>query len=74
MTSENNELEDIQKTLQEAFPAVDVELRRDLWPDMLRRLDARPQKVPWYDWALAGGLAGAMIFFPKLVVLLSYHL
>ena len=74
MRSENRELEDIQKTLQEAFPAVDVELRRDLWPDMLRRLDARPQKVPWYDWALAGGLAGAMVLFPKLVVLLAYHL
>lgn len=74
MRSENHDLGDIQKTLQEAFPAVDVELRRDLWPDMLRRLDARPQKVPWYDWALAGGLAAAMVLFPKLVVLLAYHL
>lgn len=74
MRSENHDLGDIQKTLQEAFPAVDVELRHDLWPDMLRRLDARPQKVPWYDWALAGGLAAAMVLFPKLVVLLAYHL
>lgn len=74
MRTGNHELEDIQKTLQEAFPAVDAELRRDLWPDLLRRLDARPQKVPWYDWALAGGLAGAMVLFPKLVLLLAYHL
>ena len=74
MTTENHELEEIQKALQEAFPAVDAELRRDLWPEMLRRLDTRPQKVPWYDWALAGGLAGAMVLFPKLVVLLVYHL
>lgn len=74
MTTENHELEKIQKALQKAFPAVDAELRRDLWPDMLRRLDARPQKVPWYDWALAGGLAASMVLFPKLVVLLAYHL
>lgn len=74
MTTENHELEEIQKTLQKAFPAVDAELRRDLWPEMLRRLDARPQKVPWYDWALACGLAVTMVLFPKLVVLLAYHL
>ena len=74
MRSENHELEDIQKTLQEAFPAVNVGLGRDLWPDMLRRLDARPQKVPWYDWALACGVAAAMILFPKLILLLAYHL
>lgn len=74
MRAENHELEEIQKALQEAFPAVDAELRRDLWPDMLRRLDAQPQKVPWYDWVLAGGVAGTMVLFPKLVVLLAYHL
>jgi hypothetical protein len=70
----NNDLEEIRAALQEAFPPVNTELRRDLWPAMLRRLDAPAREVPWYDWALAGGLAGATIFFPRLILLFAYHL
>jgi hypothetical protein len=74
MKPERNDEEEIQAALQEAFPPVDSELRRDLWPVMLRRLDAPTQKVPWYDWVLAGGLAGVAVFFPKLILLFAYHL
>lgn len=31
---------EIQRLLKEAFPPVDRELRRDLWPAMLGRLEA----------------------------------
>jgi len=44
----------IRKALQQSFPPVNTELRRDLWPAVLRKLDARPTRVPWYDWALIG--------------------
>ena len=74
MKPERHDEEEIQAALQEAFPPADSELRRDLWPAMLRRLDAPAQKIPWYDWALAGGLAGAAVFFPKLILLFAYHL
>ena len=70
---EHNE-EEIRLALRAALPPVDTELHRDLWPAMLRRLDAPAQRVPWYDWALVGGLAGATIFFPKLILLFAYHL
>ena len=44
----------IRETLQQAFPPVSTELRRDLWPAVLRKLDVPPARVPWYDWALIG--------------------
>jgi hypothetical protein len=74
MRHENRDEEEIRAALQEAFPSVDTGLRRDLWPAMSRRLEQPAQKVPWYDWVLAGGLAGAAVFFPKLILLLAYHL
>ena len=74
MKPERRDEEEIRAALQDAFPPVDNELRRDLWPVMLRRLEEPAQKVPWYDWVLAGGLAGVTVFFPKLILLLAYHL
>lgn len=69
-----HEEEEIRAALRAAFPPVDTELRRDLWPAMLRRLDEPARKVPWYDWALAGGLAGLTAFFPRLILFFAYHL
>jgi len=65
---------DIREALKRAFPRVDQELSRDLWPAMLRRLEKPAPAVPWYDWALIAGLAGVLLFFPKLALLLAYHL
>jgi hypothetical protein len=73
MKSENQDEREIRAALQKAFPPLETELRRDLWPTMRRRLDERPH-VPWYDWALTGGLAGVVAFFPKLLLLFAYHL
>jgi hypothetical protein len=74
MKSERHEDDEVREALQNAFPSAGTELGRDLWPAMRSRLDLRPQKVPWYDWALAGGLAGITILFPKLILLFAYHL
>jgi hypothetical protein len=66
--------EDVRRLLQDAFPPVNTELRRDLWPAMSRALDTRARRVVWYDWALAG-LAGSVIAaFPDLILVLFYHL
>ena len=66
--------EDVRRLLQHAFPRVNAELKRDLWPAMSRSLDSRAQGVVWYDWALAG-LAGSLIVaFPELILVLFYHL
>jgi hypothetical protein len=66
----------MKKLLQQALPPVngEAEPQRDLWPAMLRRLDARPQAAPWYDWALVAGLVGVVAFFPASIPVLLYCL
>ena len=63
--------DDIRRLLQDAFPPVNTEPRRDLWPPMSGTLDAR---IVWYDWALAGLAGGVIAAFPDLVLVLLYHL
>lgn len=65
---------EIQRLLEEVVPRVDCELRKDLWPAMLRRLDAPRSSVPWYDWALIGLLSCWLAFFPHGILHLLYHL
>src|SRR5438477_594044 len=68
-------------------PAVSAEIRRKtalafgrLWPAMLRRLRAESVpagaklRVPWFDWALAGGLALLLAVFPAAIPVLLYYL
>jgi hypothetical protein len=71
----SQEEERLKAILKATLPAVeDVEPRRDLWPAVLRRLDAQPTAPPWFDWALAGGLATLAIFFPAAIPVLLYYL
>ncbi len=73
-----NELNEqtIKDLLKQSLPPVNEELERDLWPQMLRRIDERPLRktVPWFDWALAGGLVVVACAFPGSIPLLLYHL
>jgi hypothetical protein len=64
----------IRDALKQSFPPVKTELQRDLWPDVLRKLDARQVGVPWYDWALVGLSAVMFLAFPQLVLVFAYHL
>ena len=66
---------DEMKKLMNGFlaPVGDVELRRDLWPEMQARL-ARPAiRVPWWDWALLTGATLVAFSFPQLIPALLYH-
>ena len=78
-STERSEFADIREKLRDALPPVGqlengAELRRDLWPDMLRRLEQSPFRVPWFDWALLAISSAAAIFFPALIPALAYHL
>jgi len=64
----------IRDALKRSFPPVNTELRKDLWPEVLRKLDARQVGVPWYDWALVGLSAVMFLAFPRLVLVFAYHL
>jgi hypothetical protein len=70
--SETNEL---KKLLKDSLPPMQgAELRRDLWPEMQRRLDRRAFNVPWWDWALLAGVTAFFSLFPGLLPALLYHL
>ncbi len=73
MSKANNEK--MRELLRRAIPPVaDRELKRDLWPQMLRRLAERPAQVPWFDWALFVALAIWFFFSPETIAMLLYHL
>jgi hypothetical protein len=74
MSNEENN-NDLKALLKDALaPVRHTELRRDLWPQMLRRLDEQPLHVPWFDWALAAVLAASLLLFPGAIPALLYHL
>ena len=64
----------VRDALKQSFPPVNVDLRRDLWPRVLAKLDDRPAGIPWYDWALAGLSTAMFLAFPRLILVLAYHL
>lgn len=67
--------QELQALLKREFlPLETAELQRDLWPRMLRRLDAQPHRVPWFDWALAAAVAAALLLFPGAIPALLYQL
>lgn len=66
--------EEIERLLKEVFPPADRELQRDLWPAMLRRLQARRTVLSWFDWALIVALCSWAFFYPQGILQLLYHL
>lgn len=64
----------IREALKRSLPPVNTELGRDLWPAVLRKLDTRPARVPWYDWALIALSASVFLLFPQLILVFAYHL
>jgi hypothetical protein len=74
-----NEQERIAQLLKKSLPptssGADAELQRDLWPAMLKRLEAHPAAaVPWFDWALLAAVAALLVLFPGAIPVLLYHL
>lgn len=68
----DKELQELLK--QTVTPVKDTELRRDLWPEMLQKLSQQPVRIPWFDWALAAILCAVLVFFPRAIPALLYHL
>ena len=67
--------QELRALLKREFPPFEeAELQRDLWPRLLRRLDAQPHRVPWFDWALAAAVAAALLLFPGAIPALLYQL
>jgi hypothetical protein len=71
-----NERDDALKELlkRAAGGPADRELKRDLWPEMLRRLERPPVRVPWWDWVLAAALLLCLLLFPETILTVLYLL
>ncbi|HEX3893075.1 MAG TPA: hypothetical protein VHW46_10930 [Terracidiphilus sp.] len=67
--------ERITQLLKDSLPPIsDAGPQRDLWPYLLQRLCAQPTAPPWFDWALAGGLAVFSVALPATIPVLLYYL
>jgi hypothetical protein len=66
----------IKDLLKQALRPASRELQRDLWPEMLRRLDegSMVKAVPWFDWALLAIVVICVLAFPHSIPVLLYHL
>jgi hypothetical protein len=83
-----NEQKKFAEQLKHSLKPINRELDRDLWPKMLRRLDAGARdrqwfavlfspaaisSVPWFDWALLAVLVAGVCVFPKSIPIWLYH-
>ena len=71
----NENDEKLRALLKKAVPAVrDPEPRRDLWPQMLLRMEESSLRISWMDWALAAILLAGFFLFPQAILAVLYHL
>jgi hypothetical protein len=67
--------ERIKELLNTAMGRVgQVELERDLWPDVRRKLDEQTMRVSPFDWALIAAVVAWMVVFPESLIAILYHL
>jgi len=65
----------LRRLLRDALPAApDIAPPRDLWPDLLGRLDRPLPRPGSFDWALAALAAAWMALFPQTLTNLLIHL
>lgn len=69
-----NDHDEVGKLLRDAYSEDSAGLQRDLWPAMLRRIESRTVRVPWYDWLLAAGSLAALVLLPGFLMVLAYHI
>jgi hypothetical protein len=71
----NDQDEGLRALLQRTAPGPgDRELKRDLWPEIRRRLERPSVHRPWGDWALAAILLLCLFLFPATIPALLYLL
>lgn len=80
MRSKDQELDRTEQLLRNALPPIDTtrDLDRDLWPEMLRRMDEETSRgaarIPWFDWALGGALLAFAAAAPRTIPVILYYL
>ena len=71
----NEQDEALKSLLQRAAPGrADRELKRDLWPEMRRRLERPPVRIHLGDWAVAAVLLLCLLLFRAAIPVVLYLL
>jgi len=66
--------EPLSQLLRTALPAVDaIAPSRDLWPDVVRRSDARV-RITSTDWSVAAIVIVLLLMVPEWFWFLAYHM
>jgi len=66
--------DEIGLLLRSALPEVDARApARDLWPQVVHRIGARPSPH-WLDLVLAAAVAALLALVPRWLFVLAYHL
>ena len=55
-------------------PVTNGELKRDLWPEMSRKLREPTVRPSWFDWGLAAASMFLLFLFPEAIPTLLYIL
>ncbi len=78
----------LAELLKQSLTPMNCELKRDLWPKMLQRLDqggrqrswfaavfssAVLSSVPWFDWALLAAVIVGVCIFPRSIPVWLYQ-
>jgi len=71
--NETNEVK-LRELLKKSMEPADLELRRDLWPEIVRRREKGERRVPWFDWVLLAAATAGLLFVPQMIPMLLYHL
>ena len=75
MSHDNRDIDFIREQLQSALPPIeDAELRTDLWPRLLRRMEEPRVSFGWFESVLVALIALAFVMFPQLLPAMLYHL
>jgi hypothetical protein len=70
----------IVQLVRDSMPPIGASLQPapELWPAMLRRINEhtghRAALIPWFDWALAGGLMAFTAIAPRTIPIILYYL
>jgi hypothetical protein len=71
----DNDVEFVAVHVRAALPpCLDRDLHRDLWPEMLLRMQDAPVSFGWFEAALASLIVGSVAAFPELLPLMLFHM
>jgi hypothetical protein len=74
MNNDDSNTEFVRGYLKSAMPPWPGDLNRDLWPDMLRRIQEAPAAFGWFEAALLAAILASVVAVPEFLPVILFHL